>query len=189
MYGTKDAAQCFDVAGENAMIAMGYDTGNFSVCLYHSSAVDMSVFRHGDDFVVSGPRTQQKEFEEQFVQASHRQASCYTGTMHSSGRRYRGEDTEQDCEIGQTSITDRDVNVLSTKADPGHAELIIHQLGLSCSSRSVHVRVRNSKHGVDLSSVAQQCGSRFVPIGRNEQFPIKRTGALDASTDRESSDT
>ena len=43
MYGTKDAAQCFDVASENAMIAMGYNTGTFSPCLYHSSAVDMSV--------------------------------------------------------------------------------------------------------------------------------------------------
>ena len=64
MYGTKDAAQCFDVASENAMTAMGYDTGKFSLCLYYSSAIDMSLFRHGDDFVVSGTRTQQKEFEE-----------------------------------------------------------------------------------------------------------------------------
>ena len=63
MYGIKDAAQCFDVASENAMTAMGYDMGKFSLCLYHSSAVDMSVFRHGDDFVVSGTRTQQEEFE------------------------------------------------------------------------------------------------------------------------------
>ena len=44
---------------------MGFDTGVFSPCLYHSSAVDTSVFRHGDDFVVSGTRTQQKQFEEQ----------------------------------------------------------------------------------------------------------------------------
>ena len=65
MYGTKDATQCFDVASENAMTTMGYDTGTFPPGLYHSSAVDMSVFRHGDDFVVSGTRTQQKEFEEQ----------------------------------------------------------------------------------------------------------------------------
>ena len=65
MYGTKDAAQRFDVASQNAMTAMGYDTSKFSLCLFHSSAVDMSVFRHGDDFVVSGTRTQQKEFEEQ----------------------------------------------------------------------------------------------------------------------------
>ena len=64
MYGTKDAAQRFDVASENAMTATGYDTGKFSSGLFHSSAVDMSVFRHGDDFVLSGPRTRQKEFEE-----------------------------------------------------------------------------------------------------------------------------
>ena len=43
MYGTNDAAQCFDVASENAMTAMEYDTGTFSHCLYHSSAVDMCV--------------------------------------------------------------------------------------------------------------------------------------------------
>ena len=54
MYGMKDAAQCFDVASEDAMTAMGYDTGKFSPCLYHSSAVDMPVYRHGEDFVVSG---------------------------------------------------------------------------------------------------------------------------------------
>ena len=29
MYGTKDAAQCFDVASENAMTAMGCDTSTF----------------------------------------------------------------------------------------------------------------------------------------------------------------
>ena len=58
MCGTKDAAQCFDVASENAMTAMGYDMGKFSLCLYHSSAADMSLLGHGDDFVVSGTRTQ-----------------------------------------------------------------------------------------------------------------------------------
>ena len=51
MYGTKDAAQCFDVASENAMTALAHDAGKFSPCLYHSSAVAMSLFRHGDDFV------------------------------------------------------------------------------------------------------------------------------------------
>ena len=59
MYGTKDAAQCFDVASDNPTTAMGYDTGKFSPFLCRSSAVAMSVFRHGDDFVVSGTRTQQ----------------------------------------------------------------------------------------------------------------------------------
>ena len=57
MYGTKDAAQCFDVASETAM---ENDTGKFSPCLQWPC-----LFGHGDDFVMSGTRTQQKEFEEQ----------------------------------------------------------------------------------------------------------------------------
>ena len=84
MSGTKGAAQCFDVATETVLTAMGFDTGTFLPCPYQSSAADMSVFRHGDDFEVSGTRTQQKEFEEQTVQTSHRQASCNTATMHST---------------------------------------------------------------------------------------------------------
>ena len=95
MYGTKDAAQYFDVASENAMTATGNDTGKISPCLYHPSAVDMSVFRHGDGFVVSGTRTQQKQFKEAIVQAS-----CHTGTMQSAGTCHRSQDTEQDCEMG-----------------------------------------------------------------------------------------
>ena len=70
------------------MTAMGYDTGKFSPCLFHSSAVAMSVFRHGDDFVVSGTRTEQKEFDEQ--------VSKHLIVKH--------QDTEQNCEMGQTSI-------------------------------------------------------------------------------------
>ena len=62
MHGMQDAAQCFDVASENVMTAMGHDTGQIlALSLDHSSAVALSVFRHGDDFVVSGTRTQQKE--------------------------------------------------------------------------------------------------------------------------------
>ena len=93
-YGTKDAAQCFDVARKNTMTAMGYDTGKFSACLYQSRAVNMSLFRHDDTT---------RRIRGTIVQASHRQASCHTGTMHSTGRGHRSQDTEQDCGMSQTS--------------------------------------------------------------------------------------
>ena len=44
----------------------------------------------------------------------------------------RDQDTEQDCEMGPNLHVDRDVKVVEYEADPRHAELIIHQLGLSC---------------------------------------------------------
>ena len=68
MYGTKDAAQCFDVACENAMAKMGYTIGLFSPCLYLHKTENVAVFRHGDDFVVFGTRTQQAEFKSELVQ-------------------------------------------------------------------------------------------------------------------------
>ena len=99
MYGTRDAAQCFEVASENAMTAMGYDTGKFSPCLYHSSAVDMYVFRRGDDFVVSGTRTQPKEFEEQLSKHFIVKHLATLGPCTA-----QSQDIEEDCEMGQTFI-------------------------------------------------------------------------------------
>ena len=134
------------------MTAMGNDTGKFSPCLYHSNAVGMSVFRHGGDFVVLGTRTQQKEFEEQLskhliVKHLVTLGPCtalegvtevmilnrivrWVKLLHGSGRER-----------------------IEYEADPRHAELIIHQLGLSCSSRSVSTPSEKWKPGVDLGSV------------------------------------
>ena len=44
-------------------------------------------------------------------QKSHRQASCQTGTMHTTWGSHRSQDVEQECGIGPTSIR----NVLSAK--------------------------------------------------------------------------
>ena len=142
LYGTKNAAQCFDVASENAMTAMGYDMGKFSPCLYQSSAVDMSVFRQGDDFVVSDTRTKQKEFEEQLSQHLIVEHLATLGPCTALG------------DVTEVRILNRIVRWVKPRygsgrerieyeADPRHAKLIMHQLGLSCSSRSVSTRVRN----------------------------------------------
>ena len=50
--GTKDASQCFDVASENAVTAMGYDTGQ----VFALSLTIRAQVKYGDDFVVSGTR-------------------------------------------------------------------------------------------------------------------------------------
>ena len=87
MFGTKDAAQCFDVASENAMTAMGLDTVNFPTFLHHSTAVVMSVFRHGDDFVGVGHENTTKGVRGTIDQAAHRQASCHTWTHWETSRK------------------------------------------------------------------------------------------------------
>ena len=148
MYGTKDEAQCFDVATETVLTAMGFDTGTFSPCPYHPSAADMSVFRHVDDFEVSGTRTQQKEFEEQL--------SKHLIVRHLA--------TLRPCtalgDVTEVRILNRIVKWVKPpygsgrerieyEADPRHAEFTIHQLALSCSSRSVSAPNEESKPGAD----------------------------------------
>ena len=120
-YGTKDAAQCFDVPSENTATAMGYDTGMFSPSLYHSSAVDLSVFRHGNDCVVSGTRIQQKEFEEQLSKHLIVKHLATLGPCTALG------------DVTEVRILNRTVRWgrerIEYEAGPRHAELVVHQLG------------------------------------------------------------
>ena len=81
-------------------------------------------------------------------------------------RRHRSQDTEQE---GWNLLADRVVNVLSAKLTHDNAELIIHQLGLSCSSRSVSTPSEKPKPGVDLSSVL----NRSATMRPDLQFPSK----------------
>ena len=50
MYGTKDAAQCFDMYCERTVQQLNYRVGVFNPCLYRHAGNDISEFRHGDDF-------------------------------------------------------------------------------------------------------------------------------------------
>ena len=109
------------------------------------------MFRHGDDFVVFGTGTT-KEFEGQL--------SKHLTVQHFAtlGSRKALEDATG------VRILNRIVRWVKPpygsgrerieyKADPRHAELIIHLLGLSSSSRSVSTPSEKSKPGVNLSSL------------------------------------
>ena len=61
MYGTKDAAQCFDSYCERTMENLDYHIGVFNP---KHLVKDVSVLRHGDDFATLATRTQIAEFKE-----------------------------------------------------------------------------------------------------------------------------
>ena len=64
MYGTKDAAQCFDSYSERTMEKLDYNIAVFNLCLYKHPVKDVSVLRHGDDFATLASRAQIAEFKE-----------------------------------------------------------------------------------------------------------------------------
>ena len=152
MYGTKDAAQCFDVACENAMTKMGYTIGLFSPCLYMHKIKRLAVFRHGDDSVVCGTRTQQAEFKSELGQYFIVKQLAILGPCQALG------------EVPEVRILNRLVRWvkppygsgaerLDYEADPRHAELLVHQLGLSCSSKGVSTPGEKSKPSVDFGTL------------------------------------
>ena len=104
----------------------------------------MSVFRHGDDFVVSETRKQQREFEEQLSKHLVVKHVAALGPCTALGdvtevrtlvRIVRWVRHRQGSGRGR----------IEYEGDPRHAELIIHQLGLSNSSRSVSTPSEKSK--------------------------------------------
>ena len=112
----------------------------------------MSVFRHGDDSVVSGPRTQQKDFEERLFKHLIVKHLATLGPFTALG------------DVTEVRILNRIVRWVKPpcgsgcerieyEADPRHAELIIHQLGLGNPPRRVSTPSVNSKPGADLSSL------------------------------------
>ena len=65
MYGTRDAAQCWDAFYEEVMTALEFNVGVFSVCAYHHEGKEATCVRHGDDFIVLATRQLQKWFHEE----------------------------------------------------------------------------------------------------------------------------
>ena len=64
MYGTKDAAPCFDSYCDRTMEKLDYHIGVINPCLYKHLVKDVSVLRHGDDFATLATRTQIAAFKE-----------------------------------------------------------------------------------------------------------------------------
>ena len=64
MYGTKDAAQCFDLHCERTMEKLDFSIEVFNPCLYKHPVKDVSVLRHNDGFATLATRTQIADFKE-----------------------------------------------------------------------------------------------------------------------------
>ena len=62
MYGTRDAAQCFDAFAEQTMKVLGFQIGVYSPCIYWNKERNAVCVRHGDDFILLADRATQAWF-------------------------------------------------------------------------------------------------------------------------------
>ena len=78
MYGTRDAAQCFDAFAEESMQELGFRVGEFTPCVYYHPERNASCYRHGDDFVLLATRSDQAWFA---AELTKKMLVKHTGTV------------------------------------------------------------------------------------------------------------
>ncbi len=57
MYGTRDAAQNWELEYSEMMIEAEYTQGSYSVCVFYHKEKDVRAVAHGEDFTVRGLRS------------------------------------------------------------------------------------------------------------------------------------
>ena len=153
MYGTKDAAQFFDLYCERTMENWTTTLECSTRCLYKHPAKDISVLRHGDDFGTLATRTQIAEFKEEL---SKHLLVKHIATL---GSRPQLLDS---CEVRFLNRVIRWIvppfgrapERIEIEADPRHAELLIKNSGLQSNSKGVRTageRPRDSLRTIKLS--------------------------------------
>ena len=137
MYGTKDAAQCFDLYCERTMEKLDQNIGVFNTFLYKHLVKDISVRRHGDDSATLATGTQIAEFKEEL--SKH----LFVKHIATLGPRPQLLDS---CEVRFLNRVIRWIvppigkapERIEIEADPRYEELLIKNSGLLSNSKGVN---------------------------------------------------
>ena len=128
MYGTRDAAQNWEVAYCQFMAESGFTSGKATPCTFHNRGRNIRVVVHGDDFTILGAERDLDWFRSQ-IQTRFEV-------------KFRGR-------IGPDVGDDKSIRILNAivtwtkegieyEADQRHAEIIVQQMGLERDSRKVN---------------------------------------------------
>ena len=124
LYGTRDAAACWEACYTKALASLGFAQGKASPCCFWNKDRQLKCVVHGDDFIVLGEEVQLRWFAQSF-------GKCFEIKV----RGILGPDNRDEKEI---RILNRIVrwtqDGIEYEADQRHAEIIIKELGLEAST-------------------------------------------------------
>ena len=125
MYGTRDAAQNWELEYTEMMQGAGLRQGSYSACVIYHEQKNVRVVAHGDDFTVLGPSKSLDWFRGVVQQRME---------VKFKGRLERGKP-------GAVRILNRIVTVtengLEYEADHRHAGILMRDMGIDESSKGV----------------------------------------------------
>ena len=124
LYGTRDAAACWEECVAERLSELGFRSGRASPCLYWNEQADLIVFVHGDDFVTLGALESCRWLRGQLLERWNLKCNGALGV-----------------EVREVRILNRILTRCDwgyqLEADPRHTELITRSLGLEANSRGL----------------------------------------------------
>ena len=149
LYGTRDAAACWEACIAEVLCKHGFAQGKASPCLFHHPGKSISVLVHGDDFVsLSSP------------QNCRWLRKVLKSEWDIKERGLLGEDVNEIRILGR--ILSRTEKGYTLEADPRHAEILIASEGLSEKSNGVVTPGIKADAGDEMSKpLDQDCASAY----------------------------
>jgi len=120
MYGTRDAAQNWEIAYNEFMLSAGFSYGAASPCVFYNKDRDLRAVVHGDDFTVLGWESELNWFKDRIQERFE--------------VKHRGRLGGDEGDVKSIRILNRIVtwkpDMIIYEPDQRHAEIIIRQMGL-----------------------------------------------------------
>ena len=150
LYGTRDAAACWEMCYTKALVEMGFKQGKGSPCCFWNETRSVKCVVHGDDFTVLGGKSQLEWFSEEL--AKHFEIKI------------RGVLGDNKDEVPEIRILNRIIRWTSDgieyEADQRHAEIIVKEMGLASASSVNSPGVKRTAIDGVLCGSTQQANSR-----------------------------
>jgi hypothetical protein len=127
MYGTRDAAQNWEVTYVKFMNDIGFVSGKATPCVFFHEERELRAVVHGDDFTMLGRESELSWFREMISQSFEVKFRGRLGPCH---------DDQKSMRILNRVVEWSDAGI-SYEADQRHAEIFVKHLGLEGESRSM----------------------------------------------------
>ncbi len=175
MYGTRDAARCFDAFAEETKKSLGFSKGVISPCIYWSRECNAICVRHGDDFILLAGRATHTWF---LKATNEHMITKHLGSL--GPRKDLGDVQEIRClnrliRWIQPVFKGQSEAYVEWEPDPRHEEILAAALGLNAQSKPL------SAPGIKLPK-----GADTTPFGpeEREKFRSNTTRMAHLALDR-----
>ncbi len=118
MYGTRDAAQNWQIEFTKTLLNLGFQRGKSSPCVFHNKTRNIKTFVHGDDYVSAGEKKDIKWLEAE-LERKYEITTTIIGPEN---------DDEKSVRVLNRLITWRPGKGIEYEADPRHAQILVKEL-------------------------------------------------------------